>query len=115
MKIEFEKENMQILPHFKGGEKEYRAIIIEDKYHKIMKGCLIPGASIGMHKHEDSSEIMFITKGTAKYIVIDKDGAKKVEILKEGDCHYVKVGESHTLINETSEDLHFYAVVSNFK
>ena len=114
MKIDFNEIDLSILPNFKGGELEYRAKMLTDDKHKIMKGLLIPGASIGLHKHENSSEIMFITKGKAKYNVIDDKGNKYVEYLTEGQCHYCKDGFSHELINETDSDLEFYAVVSNF-
>ena len=114
MKIEFEKEETKILPNFRGGEKEYRAKMIDVDQQKIMKGLLIPGASIGFHKHDGSSEVMFITKGCARFITEDENGNRNVEILKAGDCHICRIGHSHTLINDTNEDIEFYAVVSNF-
>ena len=114
MKIDFNDIDLKILPNFKGGEKEYRAKMIDINKQKIMKGLLIPGASIGFHKHEGSSEVMFITKGCAKFIVEDENGIKSEEILKAGDCHICRIGQSHTLINDTNEDIEFYALVSNF-
>ena len=114
MKIDFDELDLKILPNFKGGEKEYRAKMIDVDKQKIMKGLLIPGASIGFHKHENSSEVMFITKGCAKYICEDEKGNKSIEILTAGDCHICKCGHFHTLINETDEDIEFYAVVTNF-
>ena len=53
MKIDFNELDLKILPNFKGGEKEYRAKMIDVDKQKIMKGLLIPGASIGFHKHEN--------------------------------------------------------------
>ena len=114
MKIDFKEIELKTLANFKGGEKEYRANMIDVDKQKIMKGLLIPGASIGFHKHDASSEVMFITKGCAKYITEDENGNKNVEILKAGECHICRIGHSHTLINDTDEDLEFYAVVSNF-
>lgn len=114
MKIDFNELDLKILQNFKGGEKEYRAKMIDVDKQKIMKGLLIPGASIGFHKHDNSSEVMFITKGCAKYITEDEKGNKSIEILTEGECHICKNGHSHTLINETDEDIEFYAVVTNF-
>ena len=49
MKIDFNEIDLSILPNFKGGELEYRAKMLTDDKHKIMKGLLIPGASIGLH------------------------------------------------------------------
>ncbi len=114
MRINFDQIDLKILPNFKGGEKEYRAKMIDVDNQKIMKGLLIPGASIGFHKHDNSSEVMFITKGCAKYICEDENGNKSVEIINAGDCHICRCGQYHTLINETNEDIEFYAVVSNF-
>ena len=45
-----------ILPAFKGGEKELQANMFFDGKNRLFKGCLIPGASIGIHTHEDSCE-----------------------------------------------------------
>ena len=63
MIIRFDEMDLTVLPAFKGGEKEYRAKMFFDGSNRIMKGTLIPGASIGMHTHEDSSETIFIIKG----------------------------------------------------
>ena len=56
MLIEFDKIEPQIIPHMRGGEKEVQARMYTDPQNKIMRGRLIPGASIGMHTHETSSE-----------------------------------------------------------
>ena len=106
MKIDFNKMEEEIKPNFKGGEKEYRVKDYTDDLNKIMRGRLIPGASIGLHTHEVNSEIIYIIKGSGKTIC---DG---VEFrLNEGDCTYCKKGHNHTLINDTNEDLVFFAVV----
>ena len=63
MIIRFDEMDLTVLPAFKGGEKEYRAKMFFDGSNRIMKGLLIPGASIGMHTHEDSCEIIFILSG----------------------------------------------------
>ena len=89
MKIAFTDMEEEILPAFKGGEKEYRAKRYGDEACKIMSGRLIPGASIGYHKHTDEEEIR----------------------LKAGDCHYCPQGHAHSLINDSDADLTFYAVV----
>ena len=45
-------------PAFKGGEGALCAKMITDELNKILLGRLEPGSSIGLHTHEDSSEIM---------------------------------------------------------
>ena len=106
MKIDFNSIKESINPHFKGGEKEFAARMFVDDINRIMKGRLIPGASIGMHTHDTSSEIMFFTKGKG-YIIFD---GEKIEV-KAGDCHYCPKGHSHTLVNNSDTDLEFSAVV----
>lgn len=106
MNIDFSKIELSVLPSFKGGEKELRAKMFFDGTNRIMEGLLVPGASIGMHTHEDSSEIIFITAGSGSVIF---DGEKTP--VSEGICHYCPKGHSHSLVNDSGEDLEFLAVV----
>lgn len=106
MNIDFNDIELSVIPNFKGGEKEIRARMFSDGMNRIMKSCLIPGASIGMHTHEDSSEIIFITSGNGHVIY---DG--KAEPVSAGICHYCPKGHSHSLVNDSDADLEFLAVV----
>ena len=104
--IDFNKIEETTLHNFYGGEGDaFFKMVVDDK-NKIIKGRLPVGASIGLHTHETSSEIIFILSGTGKQII---DGEE--EILKAGDCHYCKKGQSHKFINIGNDDLVFYAVV----
>ena len=110
MLIEFDKMEPQIIPHMRGGEKEVRARMYTDPQNKIMRGRLIPGASIGMHTHETSSEIIYVLSGKGKILY---DGG--CEPLEPGSCHYCPKGRAHSLMNdrpEGGEDLRFFAVVA---
>lgn len=106
MKIDFDKIETSVIKNFKGGEKQIEAKMFVDKRNRIMNAKLEPGASIGVHTHDTSSEIIFIVKGTGKAIC---EGIE--EPLKAGDCHYCLKGQTHTLINNGTEDLLFLAVV----
>lgn len=106
MKIDFNEIEEKALPAFKGGEKQFNVKMFTDSMNKIMKGRLVPGASIGMHTHEGNSEIMFITKGSGR-VLFDGDTIE----LTAGDVHYCPKGHSHSLINDGSSDLEFSAVV----
>lgn len=106
MKIDFNNIEESVLPNFKGGEKSFAAKMFFDGSNRIMMGRLVPGASIGLHTHVDSSEIMFITKGQG-YVLYD---GERID-LKAGDVHYCPKGHSHTLINSSDADLEFSAVV----
>lgn len=106
MKIDFKSIEEKNIPNFKGGDKEFAVRMYTDSLNKIMKGRLVAGASIGMHTHEDSSEIIFITKGMG---CVNYDGS--IIPLAAGDVHYCPKGHCHSLINNSDEDLEFSAVV----
>lgn len=101
--LNFEKK---LLPNFNGGAGVFEADMFTDELNKILKGRLVPGASIGLHCHETSSEIIYVLSGNGKMIL---DGEESR--LKAGDTHYCKKGQSHTFINDTNEDIIFFAVV----
>ena len=96
----------QALPNFKGGEGVTCARMHVDGLNRIMLVRLPHGASIGMHTHETSSEIIYILSGMGK--VLYDGGSERVT---PGQCHYCPKGHSHSLINEGAEDLCFFAVV----
>ena len=106
MKVEFSQLEETVIPNFMGGEKSVRARMWVDDNGKIMRGSLEPGASIGLHTHTTSSEIIYILSGTGRALY--DDGA---DLLAPGDCHYCPKGHTHSLINEGTELLEFFAVV----
>lgn len=106
MNIDFDTMAEEIIPSFKGGEKQLAAKTFYDGRNRIIKGRLIPGASIGLHTHDTSSEIIYFIKGKGSVIC----DAEKSSVY-EGMCHYCPKGHTHTLINDSAEDLEFIAVV----
>ena len=114
MIIKFEEIELSHLPNFKGGEKEFAANMFFDGTNRMFKGCLVPGASIGLHTHEDSCEVIFILGGKGG---IYEKGPVDSELtymeVVPGDCLYCPKGHTHSLVNpsEAQEDLVFYAVV----
>ena len=94
------------LPHFKDGEGTFFARFAGDTSCKILHGRLPAGATIGLHTHEDSAEIIFFLSGTGKMLLDDAE-----ETIAAGLCHYCPKGSSHAMINEGDEDITFYAVV----
>ena len=95
------------LDNFKGGEKHLEAKMFFDGTNRILtRARLIPGASIGMHTHEDSCEVIFILEGRGSLL---EDGNKKE--VQAGDCLYCPKGGSHSLVNDSGSDLVFCAVV----
>ncbi|MBE6506376.1 MAG: cupin domain-containing protein [Methanocorpusculum parvum] len=108
MIIDFETIEENIAPAFFGGEKEYRSRMFVDEYGKIVQGRLIPGASIGLHTHEVNYEVMYFLEGEASILY---NGEKLT--VKPGQVHYCPKGQSHTILNEGSEDVVFFAVLPN--
>ena len=104
--IKFCEMKDTVLENFCGGQGALIAKMFNDGKNKILKGTLPSGSSIGLHCHETSSEIIFILEGKGKVIY---DG--ELERLCAGDCHYCEKGRSHSLINDSAEDIVFYAVV----
>ncbi len=64
MILNFDTIEEQIIPNFKGGEKEFRTHMYTDEACKIMRASLEPGAAIGVHTHEADCEMIFMLKGT---------------------------------------------------
>jgi mannose-6-phosphate isomerase-like protein (cupin superfamily) len=106
MRIDFKNTDEQIIDSFKGGEKFFAVKMYDDDEGKIMRGRLVPGASIGMHTHIGNSETVYIISGSGKVIYDGEDIP-----LTEGDCHHCPEGHAHSLVNCGSEDLIFFAVV----
>ena len=106
MLFDLKNETPEVLPNFKGGEKEFIAKIHFDGLNKIIHGTLPPGATIGKHTHEGDSEIIYILSGTGEVFY---DGG--IIPLEAGQCHYCPKGHTHSLINNSEADLVFFAVV----
>ena len=95
MILDFSKIEETVKTQFYGGEKQLKAHMNIDKNNKILLGTLEPGASIGLHTHETNSEIIYILSGKGK-------------VLFEGEY---ELGCSHSLINDSNDNLTFFAVV----
>ena len=111
MIIDFNQIEETVFPNFKGGEKEFSANMFFDGTNRMFKGCLVPGATIGMHTHEDSCEVIFILKGRGVILEKNQEGEDTASAVSEGDCLYCPKGGSHSLQNNSDENLIFYAVV----
>ena len=106
MKIEFDSMEKTCLPRFYGGEGEMIAKLFNDGANKILKGTLAPGSNIGMHIHDNSSEIILVLSGEGTVLC---DGM--TESIGPGECHYCPKGSMHSLRNDSNVDLVFFAVV----
>jgi mannose-6-phosphate isomerase-like protein (cupin superfamily) len=113
MIIKFDESNHTILPNFKGGDKEFSAHMFYDGTNRILKGILVPGASIGVHKHEGNCEVIFILSGKGTILEQAPGQEQTLTEVSAGDCLYCPEGHTHSLMNTSEEgDLVFYAVVA---
>lgn len=107
MTIDFNNIEESVMPNFKGGEGNTVSRIYFDGLNKIMRGRLDVGCSIGYHKHETNSEVIYITSGKAHCLYDERE-----ERLTAGGCHYCPRGHCHSLINDSdSEPLEYFAIV----
>ena len=92
-------------PAFKGGEG-----VFCNKVFTVPAGRRVAG------RFETENELFYVLKGSCEMIFI-LEGEGKVlfddteEAVKPGMVHYCPEGHSHSLINNGSENLIFYAVV----
>lgn len=108
MIIDFDKMNFEKKTEFLGGKGEFFVRSHNDGMNNIMSDRLAPGASIGYHKHETGSEIIYIIQGSGKVLYDNTE-----ESVTAGQCHYCPKGHFHSLINNSDKDLYFFAVVAN--
>ena len=106
MTIDYPTAEVQVFPQFKGGEKEMRAAMFFDGRTRILKGRLAPGASIGLHRHDTSCEVMYFLEVSGRVLL---DGVE--ERVHADMVHYCPKGSSHTLLNDGTVDLVFVGVV----
>ena len=92
MRIVFDDIKESLAPNFKGGEKSFASRAFSDGKNKMMKGRLVPGASIGLHRHEGNCEMIYVLEGSGKMLY---DGGE--ERLSAGDFHYCPEGHEHSL------------------
>lgn len=109
MIIDFNEIEKNLLDGFKGGKGKLVMQSHTDSNCKIMHHTLKAGASIGMHCHNDSCEIIYMIKGTAKATY---DG--NIEIVNEGKVHYCPKGHTHCLENTNNFDIEYLAIVPQF-
>ena len=106
MLISFQNMTELVVPHCRGGEKEFYKKAVDVENNQILMGRLAPGASIGPHTHEGESETIYYISGTGRMLY---DG--KYEPVVAGTCHHCPPDHIHSLENTGDEDLVFFAVI----
>ena len=108
MLLNFDQIEEKVIPKMRGGEGEMITRMFVNEDTKIMRCCLTPGSTIGLHTHETDSEMIFILSGAGKVLC---DG--EYEPLSAGSVHYCPKGHAHSLINDGDEDLEILAMIPN--
>lgn len=88
--------------------------VIIEKANDVMKNCkmyaritILPNSSIGMHVHENDEEMVYVISGKGKAYI---NGEYKN--ISQGEHHYAKQGNQHSIINEGNENLVILAVIN---
>ena len=66
MNFNYNEQEYEEFPNFKGGEKSLYAKMFHDEKNRIIYGKLIPGASIGVHTHETREQAEFLWMGNMR-------------------------------------------------
>ena len=109
MKIEFKNICENEIENFKGGDKSFFMKSFSDDKMKIMEGRLEPGASIGLHTHQGSCEVIYVLEGCGTIIYEGEEFS-----LCTGECHYCPEGKSHSFKNTGDKTLKFLGIVPSF-
>ena len=110
MIIDYSKEEYQEMPNFKGGENSISGKMYFDGKVRILRAYIPVGSSIGYHQHVENAEIMYILSGKG---MVTEDGVERE--VSVGQSTYCEKGHFHGLVNNGSEDLHFFAVVPELR
>lgn len=106
MKIDFDSLPLHEVVGLRGGEGKALIRQVEDADNRIMRITLSPGASIGFHRHDTSSEMVYLLSGNG--VFVKEEGE---EAVTAGDCHYCPKGQAHSLKNTGETDLTILAIV----
>lgn len=107
LKISFIQLPEAGIAQLNGGKGQVYAKMSVQQNGKIMLARIPAGASIGLHRHETSDDVNYVLSGAGKAVC---DGI--VETLTPGVCHLCHKGSSHSILNDGSEDLVLFTVVT---
>ena len=107
MVIDFDKIPEVHQMDFKGGKRALDTRNSVDDKVRIMYSTLRPGASSGLHTHENNCEVVYVISGEATF---HYDG--QMETVRVGQCHYCPMGHSHYMENLTDHDVVYLAIVA---
>lgn len=100
MIINFNEIPTRTLSGLHGGEGDLVAKIHESAFGKVVPCRLQPGASIGLHRHDDCMEICYVLYGAGTACC---DGVE--ENLAVDVCHVCPKGSEHSIVNTGGVEL----------
>ena len=104
--IDFKNLKKEKVENFNNGDGHVIRYMFNDGRVKIAKMTLKKGASIGLHQHITSLEVVYVLSGTATSIV---DGEK--EKVEKGNVIYCPKTKMHTIKNEQDKNLVLFCVI----
>lgn len=107
MILNFDKIEKVKLEKMRNGEGYVYMQKYDDGRKMIAQITIPPQASIGFHTHVNDDEVVYVLKGQGKCLM-----GKETCMLKAGDVNYTSKEESHSIINDSSEDLVILAIIS---
>lgn len=106
MVIDFNNIKAQDINSFNGGRGNTELKMYDDGTNKILYVTLHKNCTVGVHRHLNDCEIVYVISGNGKVL---EEG--ELHPLKQGMCHYCKRGFAHSIMNDSDEDMVFFAVV----
>ena len=101
MKLDFDAMEETAIPRFRDGEKTTYARMFVDGNNRIMRGRLEPGASIGLHPHQGSSEIVYVLSGTGHLYANDSKGQTREYQIRSGQGFMIFPRQVNTYIADS--------------
>ena len=106
MVIDFSAIEANEIQSFKGGEGSISMQASDDGMVRIMRMCVHPDSSIGLHRHMGNAEAAYVVSGTGRETF---EGEERD--LTPGAVVYCPEGHEHTIVNTGSKDLVLFSVV----
>ena len=111
MMLEFDKLDVQVVPHFKGGQGEAHVrTAVQDDMGRILLLTLPAGSSIGLHTHQGNCEIIHVLSGCG---VCHDDGTDMA--ISAGMTHYCPEGHTHGIDNTGADELVLLGILPDAK
>lgn len=107
MLIDFNKMDNIEMPGMNNGTGTMVAKMFADNHGRAVHCRILPGGSIGTHRHDNGDDINFVISGSGKATC---DGVD--EELTASVCHICRNGSEHSIVNTGTVDLVLFTYVT---